>query len=116
MKKTLFIILLALGAAQATSVFSSKPVKVEQLPEVIVNGTSSVTKGYVGPIDVNKYCPKANPVFKLENEEFAFQGVYQADEHGNIKFEKHCGKCSMGVYSFHNEESFKRCTYCGEKE
>jgi len=126
MKKLLIIILLAVGAVQAASVIVPKlrpakeefitqvEVKREAFPEVIVNGSSSGTGRYSTKftVDINQFCPRDNPNYKEEQERFNFQD----NAEGAVVFVKHCSRCNIGVYSQHDEESFRRCTYCGDKE
>jgi hypothetical protein len=125
MKKLLIIILLAVGAVQAASIIVPKlkpakeefmtevEVKREILPEVIINGTSS-GKGYSTnfTVELAQFCPKADPNYKTAAERFD----YQTNDDGTTVFVKHCHKCNVGIYSLHNGETIKTCTYCGDKE
>lgn len=122
MKKLLIVILLAVGAVQAASIIVPKlkpakdeyPVNKELLPEVIINGTSTGIRGYSTSFTVEfvKTCPRENPNYNPESNNF----TYQSNAEGSIVHVKHCYRCNTGVYSEHVGDSFKSCTYCGDKE
>ena len=119
MKKILIIILLSLGAVQATSIFIPKlkpakeEIEVRYLPEVIVNGTSTGKRGYSTSftVELGEYCPRNNPNYKEEQENYEINNA-----EGAMVYAKHCIKCRSGVYFKHEDESVRRCSYCEAKE
>jgi len=121
MKKTLIIAFLALGAAQAASIILPKirPAKEEfpqmvELPEVVISGITLGTRGYTTEVSVNvviEPCPRNNPLAKVDD---AF--AYNTNAEGAVVYVTHCRKCNTGVYSEHQGETVRTCTFCKEPE
>ncbi len=86
----------ALLAVQEKTVVKHKP----EYPKVILNSPDSSQR-------IMTECPRSLP--KIYESTFAEDG--QTPE-----MAKHCQKCSIGVYSLHENEQVKKCTWCGEKE
>lgn len=86
----------ALLAVQEKTIVKDKP----EYPKVILNSPDSSQR-------IMTECPRNLP--KIYESAFAEDG--QTPEMAN-----HCQKCSIGVYSLHDKEETKRCTWCGDRE
>jgi hypothetical protein len=87
----------ALLAVQEKTVVKNKP----EYPKVILNSTnySSIT---------TSECPRDLPRF--------IETGYVDSAGQTPEMAKHCQKCSIGVYSLHENEQVKKCTWCGDKD
>lgn len=86
----------ALLAVQEKTVVKDKP----EYPKVILNSPDSSQR-------IMTECPRNLP--KIYDSIFAEDG--QTPE-----MARHCQKCSIGVYSLHENENFAKCTWCGDRE
>jgi hypothetical protein len=86
----------ALLAVQEKSVVKHKP----EYPKVILNSPDSSQR-------IVTECPRNLPK--------SYESVF-AEDGQTPEMAKHCQKCSIGVYSLHENEEFAKCTWCGEKE
>jgi len=86
----------ALLAVQEKSVVKQKP----EYPKVILNSPDSSQR-------IMTECPRNLPK--------SYESIF-AEDGQTPEMAKHCQKCSIGVYSLHENEEFARCTWCGKKE
>ncbi len=87
----------ALLAVQEKSVVKQKP----EYPKVILNSPDSSQR-------IMTECPRD----LVKN----YEANYTDNESLKIDLPRHCQKCSIGVYSLHENEDFAKCTWCGAKE
>jgi hypothetical protein len=120
MKKAIliFTIATALGAAVFGSVFIPKKLKPakQEFPTVIIpaqNESPHVvpTTQYLN--EYTKFCPRENLDYKNASERYDYQTSNAED---SVVFVRHCRRCNIGVYSEHQNEIGKKCTYCGDKD
>lgn len=120
MKRTLLFLVIAtgLGAAVFGNVQIHKKLKPakQELPDVII--PSQKESPYILPptqyfAEYAKACPKENLDYKNANERYDYQ-IGNAED--AVVFVRHCHRCNIGVYSEHQNETTKRCTYCGDKD
>ncbi len=86
----------ALLAVQEKSVVKQKG----EYPKVILNSPDSSQR-------IMTECPRNLPK--------SYESIF-AEDGQTPEMAKHCQKCSIGVYSLHENEDFTKCTWCGEKE
>lgn len=87
----------ALLAVQEKTVVKNKP----EYPKVILNSTDHYLRQY-------DECPRDIPK--------SYEAGYLDSSGQTPEMANHCQKCSIGVYSLHENEQVKKCTWCGNKD
>lgn len=112
MKKTLIIIFLIAGIAQATNVIIPhlRPSK-QELPEIIIPTSSEIGKYKMYATTVSfdiASCPRDNKI--------PSQDTREGNAEDSVVYATHCKTCNLGVFSKQEEESTRRCSFCGVRE
>jgi hypothetical protein len=119
MKRTILFLTIATGFGAV--VFANvqipkklKPAK-QEFPNVIIPAQKDAP--YVSPPTRNineyaKFCPR-DLDYKNASERYDYQ---TSNAESSVVFVKHCNRCNIGVYSEHQNEVGKKCTYCGDKD
>lgn len=87
----------ALFAVQEKSVVKNK----QEYPTVILNSPDNSYRNMTE-------CPRSVPKI--------YEANYASTEGQTPEMARHCQSCSIGVFSLHENEEGRRCTWCGLKE
>ena len=119
MKTILLVSLAALGVVAINQSFNGpqlplKPAK-EEFPEVIIKTNHVNRNRYSEPeFNIAKACTRdIPPGYSVASLDVTYSYV---DDKGETQSTRHCIKCGAGVYSLHDDATFKTCSFCGEKE
>jgi ribosomal protein S27AE len=111
-KRTITITVAAVTALLVFPIIGKTQKTINTPPDVIINGTISGVKGYVASfvIEDNQYPADKCPKSILS---YAIKGDYDFNLN---TINKHCPKCSSGIFTTHEGETYQRCTFCGSPE
>lgn len=96
---------LSLGIVAVIAANGNHKNEVQQLPEVLVPTTYKNNLAYENPTA----CPRN--ITPTPPAEYQYGDAEQA-----VEFQKHCKKCSIGVYSMHEGKTVRHCTWCNDLE
>lgn len=113
MKRYIITSILAIGVLAALVASNSNAQKPRTEPEVIVN-----QKGGKKEYHYNMSFEFNLPACTRDKELIeSLQAVQPSgEEYTGDKIFTHCKECNIGVYSMHEGETERKCTYCKAKE
>ncbi len=102
MKNIILLTSLA-GITAALFELQEKPLaeNKQEEPNVILNSRDSSYR-------ITTECPRSLP--KVYEKDYVFS------EGQTPEMARHCQSCMIGVYSLHENEEGRKCTWCGDKE